>query len=69
MNARDQLIDMFLNGGDGSQPEFETAIEDFRGEVLKQAGDTLVSLGYEDAGNLLRDTADVVVANAPGATS
>lgn len=33
MSARDRLLDLFLHGGNGSQPEFEAALDDFEAET------------------------------------
>ncbi|MEV0114631.1 hypothetical protein AB0H77_15465 [Streptomyces sp. NPDC050844] len=35
MSARDRLLDLFLYGEDGSQPEFEAALDDYRVELLR----------------------------------
>lgn len=32
MSARDRLLDLFLHGGNGSQPEFEAALDAFEAE-------------------------------------
>ncbi|WP_309029031.1 hypothetical protein [Streptomyces alfalfae] len=41
MNARDRLLDLFLNGGDGSQPEFEAALDDYFCQTLYVGADAI----------------------------
>jgi len=66
MTARDELFGFVEVGAEEEDlPTFAAAIEAFRAEVLADAGKTLIELGYEAAGQLLRDTADVVRAPAP----
>ncbi|MYW28326.1 hypothetical protein [Streptomyces sp. SID2119] len=36
MSARNTLLDLFLHGGDGSQPEFEQALDDYAHELAEK---------------------------------
>ncbi|MEU7149136.1 hypothetical protein AB0B15_14040 [Streptomyces sp. NPDC045456] len=41
MSARDDLLYLFLNGGPGTQPEFEAALDRRDAEVLREAADVV----------------------------
>ncbi|SCD43778.1 hypothetical protein GA0115253_100479 [Streptomyces sp. Termitarium-T10T-6] len=36
MSARNTLLDLFLHGGDGSQPEFEQALDNYAHELAEK---------------------------------
>lgn len=48
MSARDQLLDLFLRGNDGSQPEFEAALTAFEAEVLRRGAEHVKAVGKLD---------------------
>jgi hypothetical protein len=67
MSARDTLLDLFLHGSDGSQPEFEAALDAYRAEIrdgiLTAAGDPLEPLTDDDASQTF---AEAVMATTDG---
>ncbi|MFB7479550.1 hypothetical protein ACFUEM_08630 [Streptomyces anulatus] len=60
MSARDTLLDLFLHGGDGSQPEFEQALDAFAHELAERVRADVAHISYGSATDYANRHADLI---------
>ncbi|MEV7250234.1 hypothetical protein [Streptomyces cyaneofuscatus] len=67
-DARNTLLDLFLYGGDGSQPEFEQALDDYALELAGRIRDQAWPHERDERENrLIHELADLIDPEVPNA--
>ncbi|MFF6928343.1 hypothetical protein [Streptomyces californicus] len=60
MSERDTLLALFLRGGDGSQPEFEQALDDYAHELAERVRADVAHISYGSATDYANRHADLI---------